>query len=87
MGTGWKSLRASPSLELVPSQRSGVGTGTMSPLPHEEQLGTTLTSRCSLQILQSQMAWGRLLVLSTPHLVQTFCGENKKCKASGGSGN
>lgn len=64
-----------------------MGTGTMSLLQHEEQLGTALTSRCSLQILQSQMAWGRLLVLSTPHLVQTFCGENKKSKASGGSGN
>lgn len=42
-----------------------------------------LTSRCSLQILQSQMAWGRLLVVSTPHLVQTFCRESK---APGGSG-
>lgn len=38
----------------------------------------TLTSRCSLQILHSQMAWGRLLVVCTPHLVHTFCGQNKE---------
>lgn len=42
-----------------------------------------LTSRCSLQILQSQIVWGRLLVVCTPHLVQTFCRESK---APGGSG-
>lgn len=65
-----------------------MGTGTTSPLGHEEQPGAALTSRCSLQILQSQMAWGRLLVVSTPHLVQTFCREKRKkeSKASGGRG-
>lgn len=36
-----------------------------------------LTSLCSMQILQSHMGCGRLLEVSTPHLVQTFWGQNR----------
>lgn len=43
-----------------------------------------LTSRCSLQILHSQMGWGRLLVVSTPHLVQTFCRERENYRGAEG---
>lgn len=46
--------------------------------------GATRTSRCSLQILHSQMAWGRLLVLCTPHLVHTFCGQKTKSRVTPG---
>lgn len=52
------------------------------PTPAKRQL----TSLCSLQILQSQMEWGRLLVVWTPHLVHTFCVGKKRLQAEGPSG-
>ena len=43
----------------------------------QELNGTNpLTSLCSMQILQSHTGCGRLLEVSTPHLVQTFWGQN-----------
>ena len=48
--------------------------------PHnrlQEPKGTRpLTSLCSMQILQSHTGCGRLLEVSTPHLVQTFWRQN-----------
>ena len=43
----------------------------------QEPNGTRpLTSLCSMQILQSHTGCGRLLEVSTPHLVQTFWRQN-----------
>lgn len=68
-----------PAAAPVPGLRVGRGTNRGRGCVHPVQGTTsTLTSRCSLQILHSQMGCGRLLVVSTPHLVQTFWGESKR---------
>lgn len=73
------SLPGSPALDCHPVSLVTVRKGELGKqgrVPPKPDGTNPLTSLCSMQILQSHTGCGRLLEVSTPHLVQTFWGQN-----------